>query len=51
MVPGIVLKVCWLVIFAHSGYTTFQLLNQTRHKDWFKILFHLSVAIVALSFI
>ncbi|PWK13058.1 hypothetical protein [Tumebacillus permanentifrigoris] len=50
VVPHIILKLCWLIIFARSGYKTYQLL-QPRRKDWFDIIFYLAIAIVALGFI
>jgi len=48
--PSLLLQAALIIIVARSGYRTFQLAGAVR-KQWLDILFHASVAILALSFL
>ena len=48
--PKLLIQICLILIIARSGYKGFQLVNHSR-KNWLDILFHFSVAILALSWL
>lgn len=50
MIPKLLFQIALLIIVARSVFVVFNLLNRGR-KEWIDILFHISVAIVALSFL
>lgn len=50
MIPSIIIQLAFLIILIRSGFEFVQGLNGAR-KNWLEVLFDLSVAIVALSFL
>lgn len=51
MIPKLLFQIALIIIIARSGYVAFNLMNARISKPWLDILFHFSVAIVALSFL
>ncbi|WP_158289595.1 hypothetical protein [Paenibacillus flagellatus] len=50
MIPSLLIQIALIVIVARSAYKAFTLGGSSR-KPWFDIAFHVSVALVALSFL
>jgi hypothetical protein len=51
MVPSLLLvQIALIIIAARSGYQAMNLLKKTN-KNWFDILYYLSIVIVVLSFL
>jgi hypothetical protein len=50
MIPTIVIQIALIIIIVRSVYVVVQRIN-TSHKAWMDILFHASIAIVALHFL
>jgi steroid 5-alpha reductase family enzyme len=50
MIPTIVIQIALIIIVVRSVYVVVQRINSS-HKAWIDILFHASVAIVALNFL
>ncbi|ADU30288.1 hypothetical protein [Evansella cellulosilytica] len=50
MIPQMVMTIAWVIIGIRAGLKFFHLINR-KSKDWLEILFHLSIVIVALSFV
>jgi hypothetical protein len=50
MIPTIIIQIALIIILVRSVYVVVQKIN-TSHKAWLDILFHASIAIVALNFL
>jgi hypothetical protein len=50
MIPSIIIQLALLIILVRSGYRFVQGLSAFR-KNWLEVLFDLSIAIIALSFL
>jgi hypothetical protein len=48
MLPSLLVEIALVIIIVWCGYQAFSLMQLSR-RPWFKILFYLSVLIVALS--
>lgn len=50
MIPSFLLTIAWVIIGFRCGLRFYQLVSK-RTKDWLEISFHLSVVLVAISFL
>lgn len=50
VIPPILITLAWICIVVRCGIRFYQLVNRGA-KDWLEILFQLSVALIALSFV
>jgi hypothetical protein len=50
VIPTIIIQLALLIILIRSGYRFIQGINGFR-KNWLEVLFDLSVALIALSFL
>ncbi|WP_161524692.1 hypothetical protein [Alteribacter lacisalsi] len=48
--PGLLLLIAWIVVGANSAYSAIKQLNSLK-QNWMQVLLHVSVVIIALSFI
>ncbi|WP_157811980.1 hypothetical protein [Alteribacter populi] len=48
--PGILITIAWVIVGIRSTIRFVKLIN-TGMKDWLEVLFHLSIILIALSFI
>jgi hypothetical protein len=50
MIPTIIIQIALIIILVRSVYVMIQKIN-TSHKAWLDILYHASIAILALKFL
>ncbi|WP_166243200.1 hypothetical protein [Paenibacillus turpanensis] len=50
MIPAILVQIALIVMVVRSAYVTFSLAQRSK-KPWLDIAFHLSILILALSFL
>ncbi len=51
MIPSILIKIALVIIVVRSGYVAVSLMNSSFNKNILDLLYHISIFIIALSFL